>query len=362
MEPQSLQRKPLDQPQPELHQIASSPEWYLYDCNAARLEFQLLRLDEEDFRQAIFLDSRLGTHLDNLVPMKVAQISKAFPGKVAGADKPAAYIFHIGHCGSTLLSRALSETDRILPLREPRTLQFLANQLRELNTPRCLLTEKQFQRLGVVILSALERRFNAQQLPLIKATSVCNNLIGPILQTHRERKAILLYQPLEPYLAGRFKRTVSNDLRVQAQFRFDEWQRIPGAPAIILSRLGPAQLGSLAWLTSMWRLLLVDEHISDQIQLVDFQEFLGDPQGQLTKLAAFIGIHQRDIEELLVRYPEVSSTYSKDPGMKFSSEVREKTLQLSRQKWSQQISKGLDWAQDMIRRTPELERCADYLE
>ena len=38
------------------------------------------------------------------------------------------FIFHIGHCGSTLLSRALDASLRTLPLREPLTLRRLAAQ------------------------------------------------------------------------------------------------------------------------------------------------------------------------------------------------------------------------------------------
>jgi hypothetical protein len=224
-----------------------------------------------------------------------------------------------------------------------------------------LLSEAQFRRFGVIILSALERRFSDEQLPLIKATSICNNLIGPILQTHPRRRAILLFQRLEPYLAGRFKKTVSQDLRVQAQFRFDEWQKIPGSPPIRLSTLGFPELGALAWLTSMWRLLLVDEHINQQTELLDFQDFLSDPLVHLARLAEFIGICEEDIGDLVERYPDISSAYSKDPEMKFDAEIRERTLHLSRRAWDKQITTGIEWAREMIGKTPELERCAEYL-
>jgi hypothetical protein len=349
------------QPNANLSELATSPEWHLYDCDAGRLEFQLIRLEEDDYRRATFLDVRLGSLLDGVTSERVNRISRVFPKKVGG-ENPAAYIFHIGHCGSTLLSRALSETPAVLPLREPRTLKFLANQLRELKTPRCLLTEPQFRRLGVIILSALERRFSEQQLPLVKATSICNNLIGPILQTHRQRRAILLYQPLETYLAGRFKKTVSSDLRAQAQERFDEWLRIPAAPVIRLSELGSPELGALAWLTSMWRLRLVDEHINDQIVMVDFQDFLDQPDEQLERLAGFIGLAPGVAKALVDRYPEVASSYSKNPDFKFNSDMRQKELQLSRKRWAKQIARGMEWAQQMVAATPDLARCAPYFE
>src|SRR3546814_20118484 len=49
----------------------------------------------------------------------------ALPGLGAAAPRPD-FIFHIGHVGSTLVSRLLAEVGDALPLREPMLLRALA--------------------------------------------------------------------------------------------------------------------------------------------------------------------------------------------------------------------------------------------
>src|SRR6476469_4851312 len=84
---------------------------------------RLIRMDAEAYRDASFLDDRLLSQnresrlcgLDALVAA-----SEGISGPATG------WIFHLGHVGSTLVSRLLGEMEAVLALREPRALRDLA--------------------------------------------------------------------------------------------------------------------------------------------------------------------------------------------------------------------------------------------
>src|SRR5207248_621900 len=72
----------------------------------------------------------------------------------------ARWIFHIGHVGSTLLSRLLGELDRVLAIREPRLLRDLA-----LSPPE--VRERYVQPMPKL----MSRTFAADEIACVKATS-----------------------------------------------------------------------------------------------------------------------------------------------------------------------------------------------
>ncbi|MFT5139708.1 MAG: hypothetical protein ACI9CB_001359 [Rhodothermales bacterium] len=348
-----------------------SPNWHLFNCSVELKLFKLAWLEEEDYRTVVFLDQRMNIPLENFRQESFGALSKLFP-KNLEIEHPAAYIFHVGHCGSTLLSRALSIPAKVLPVREPLTLRFLAEQMHNFPRPTSLLSEREYERLSVIILSSLERRFADDQLPIIKATSTCNNLIGPILETQAQRRAILMFQSFESYLAGRFKnRQISTDLRVQAKLRMEEWLKIPGAPPLNLSDLSPPQLVALAWLTSMYRILTASEQFPEQTFLLDFTLFLEAPDQHLSQLAEFLGLaHEK--KTIVDGYQRVSTQYSKSSDFdhsksaklefEYTPETRLMAFDQARRINGEQIKLGVNWVKSMIKNTPALAKCSEYLE
>src|SRR3546814_2757077 len=75
-------------------------------------------LGEADYRAASFLDQRLLTDRVG----REWRAWNALPDLGAAAPRPD-FIFHIGHVGSTLVSRLLAEVGDALPLREPMLLR-----------------------------------------------------------------------------------------------------------------------------------------------------------------------------------------------------------------------------------------------
>ena len=96
--------------------IHSNPAWHLHDYQPVQRRFVYAALDEFQYIEASFLDHRLNPHINKFSSASFAEMDQAFPHSLVEKE-PAAFIFHVGHCGSTLLSRALGATPTSFCLR-----------------------------------------------------------------------------------------------------------------------------------------------------------------------------------------------------------------------------------------------------
>ena len=101
----------------------------------------------------------------------------------------ARWIFHIGHVGSTLVSRLLGELDGVLAIREPRLLRDLA-----LSPPEVR------QRYIAPVPKLMSRTFAADEIACVKATSFASE-IAPQLVPPGER-ALFMYATPRNYIAS----------------------------------------------------------------------------------------------------------------------------------------------------------------
>ena len=316
----------------------SAPAWHLYDFNHALQQATLLQLGESDYRAASFLDQRVEALAKQRRELPLHDLQDALGVEA----RPARCIFHLGHCGSTLLSRALAASPNVLPLREPLTLRRLA-------------AEPAARHLLPLVLSAHTRVFHPAQVAMIKASSVCNQLIEPVLRHHPDSRAILLYVPLETYLAGMLgKFTSPVDLSAQAKSKLADWQAIPGTAPLFVEDLDTTQLAVLAWLTSMYFLLAAVDTFPRQALLLDFEMLLADAEASLVHCASFMGLGlelQRETAVILAAWPEISTSYSKQPDLPYSAFNRRKTLQRGRSTRRDDIKRGMNWAKALVSAT-----------
>jgi hypothetical protein len=339
--------------------IATNPLWYLYDYSPASNDFTFTSLDESQYRDAAFLDSRLHSRIKQIERVDYDAVDRAFPKQFS--QVPAAYIFQIGHCGSTLLSRCLGTTPAVLSLREPGPLGALAKLHRELGEPLAWLDETSWERLKMIIMLALERRFRADQLPVIKANSICNNLAEAVLATHPDRRAIFLYQSLETTLAAMFKAPGGRgDLRKQARHRLQEWQLLTKNCELHLSTLKAHELAVMSWMASMQRFTAAEVQFPERTIRVDFDAFLARPDKHLEDLAKFLGI-ESEAQTMVEEYGNVSQYYSKNTSRRFSPLDRQYTLDVIRSRQTAVINAGLDFAQRLMGQFPFMSGLAAHL-
>ncbi|CAN0573451.1 unnamed protein product, partial [Laminaria digitata] len=153
----------------------------------------LSTMSEAAFRQASFLDQRLFTPDLQRQVVSWADVASVPLSPLA---KPQ-YIFHIGHVGSTLISRLLGELDSVLALREPAIMRQLADVRVTMPAEIGWTDEEQTERLDQVE-SWLSRTFRFEQRVMIKASSFVSPLARPLLAA--EGMALFLFTSLERYL------------------------------------------------------------------------------------------------------------------------------------------------------------------
>jgi hypothetical protein len=106
-------------------QVTERPGLLPYQLDIPRRQVLLALVNEPIYRHALFLDQRLNDGTIQAFWIPLVRLLETGRNSTSPAQA-AVYIFHIGHCGSTLISRLLGDRPDLLPLREPLVLRTLA--------------------------------------------------------------------------------------------------------------------------------------------------------------------------------------------------------------------------------------------
>ncbi len=334
---------------PAIAEVLADPGWHLYQLDFAHDTCDWLPVTESQFREASFLDQRIHDAAASPVSFARADVFNALAGQAPASTD---FIFHIGHCGSTLLSRALAATPAVLPIREPLT-------LRQLSSHASPTLPQQWQEWLQLALSAHNRPFHPGQRCMIKATSTCNALIRPVAEKMPDARMLLVFVRLEPFLAGMLgKESPARDLAGHAPHRLQEWQALTGEVFIPpATGMGEVQLAVLTWLTSVARMMAAVIDHADQCLMLDFDAFLEAPERQFEILFEHFGL-QDSRSHILQAWPEISLGYSKQPDQPYSAFNRNRTLSRGRMLRGAEIQQGLDWARHLVQQHRVFHECS----
>lgn len=316
--------------------------------NAAFLPFKLdligrrvlwLRLDEAQRREAAFLDDRaLPPNAEGGWATLESLLSRS-PG-----EAPAAHaIFHIGHCGSTLLSRLLDTWPDVHGLREPLPLRTLAELWTTRGTPQSRLSPAQADETLRALWSRWSQALAPARRSVVKATSSCNGLAAPLLSQHPAMRAVLLDMPLRPWLATLLKSPASVLDAANAAGERLAWLHDHGhAREVALHQLTLPQQCAMGWFAERLRYtaLAQGEHAS-RVLRVDFESLLDDPRGQLLRVAGHFGLDAARVDGAVAS--PAWGRYSKAQAHGYGREDRAHDLALSLRKHEAQIAEGEAW-------------------
>lgn len=98
---------------------------FLHRLDALERQAMIVETNVRHLRVASFLDGRERFWSNQ----SVGDVAALLENSVAGTAQSVGWIFHVGFCGSTLLTRLLEANDDILCLREPQSLVDLSDQL-----------------------------------------------------------------------------------------------------------------------------------------------------------------------------------------------------------------------------------------
>lgn len=300
----------------------------LYDI--ASEQVLLTRLPVERQNEAAFLDQRI------LTPSTEAAWCawSTFAAAAQALDVRApAYIFHIGHCGSTLLSRLIAAATGVPALREPTPLRAFANDAAEAFTGSALLSLAERRKR----LALFERVWARCGGAVVKATSICNALIEDV---SADAPAAFIHLQPETYVAALLGGANSHiDLRNFGQMRMRRLRQLWGG-AGDLSALRAGELAAMSWLTEV----IPAANSPRRIFTVDFDRFLAEPAPLLKDLCEHLcggPVSEKAVRGALAS--GVMGRYSKAPEQAYDASLRALHLAEDRAAHAGEIRAGMAW-------------------
>ena len=345
---------------PLLAGLRTNPDSLLQNFDLVNHSALLVRVNEALYREASFLDDRIFTPNMEGYWFPLDAVAETLIGLAVPAPH---YIFQVGHCGSTLISRLLAELPGNLPVREPITLLALAVVLRELDKPPVRVSEEQWKQLLELTKRALSRTYRSGDRAIIKATSTAGNLVETLVQDPvTVPQMLLMYITMESLLATMLR---SPDLRESIHADRLAWVtdfvRLTGRKDLRPMDLNDAQQVVVKWLTLMLLFMRTVSAAPAQAQLLNFDDFLKTPAEQLTAVAEHFRLKASadQVEQLISGH--LMHSYSKIPTQTFDPNQREQELREARRLFHNEIQTGLRWAEKLCREIPALEPVSRYL-
>lgn len=316
--------------------LAANPEIYpqVYRPDTERV--LLIRMGEEEYRAASFLDGR------NLRPdTEGAWFPFGGIERAVAEQQPAAlhFIFHAGHVGSTLLSRLLEEVADVLSLREPLPLRALAD-LYDISDSDCTRPLNVFLKLW-------SRRFRPGQMAVLKATSTAGRMAPALLSAAPQARAIYLNLAPEPYLLTLLAGANSAaDLQGHKAVRLRQLQIHLGEMPDISS---PGELAAMSWLAERLSQHRTTEAAGKRVLNLDFDELLSGTEAVLHKAAAHLQLTPVKARLGAIGQSPVLFRYSKAPQYDYSPALRTQVLAEARKNHAHELKRGLAWIDNVVK-------------
>lgn len=287
--------------------ILRNPECFLHSFEERDAVF--FEMDREAYFRSIFTDKRIS-------PKSLAPQRLPIPDLIAATEAvepaPVSYIFHIAHCGSTLLARALDLKDSNLVVREP----FALRQLGVMAANGGGLDLEKRTRLVRVMLG---RRYDSAGPVIVKANVPVNFMIPALMAPQADEPAIFLHYGLEDYLLAILR---SQMHRGWVQHVSDELR--PGIEKLTGARgasEGVPELAARLWLTQM---LQFDAALAayPNAKSLGAEDLFEQPKKVIAASFAHFGQPQNEATIDAIVASDLFSRYSKDPRHQFDNAQR----------------------------------------
>lgn len=276
-----------------LDDLFASPDHYLHSFEGDAALF--VQMDRAAYHRSIFLDGRIAPAAEGSMRLPVKALARG-----RHAPLRIGWIFHVAHCGSTLLARALDDPSANLVLREPLALRQLA-----------LAPDP--QRLAIVA-TMLGKRYRAQQPTIVKANVPVNFLLPALAALNPQAPAILLHCGLRDYLLAILR---SDDHR--AWLRRVTTQLAPHLGD--LSAAPDAERAAALWLAQMHAFKRALAAMPNA-RTLDAERFFAAPAPVVKAAARALGVALADgAIDAIVTGP-LFATYSKNPDVAFDNAAR----------------------------------------
>ncbi|HEX3431411.1 MAG TPA: hypothetical protein VHT03_11040 [Rhizomicrobium sp.] len=308
--------------------LSASPELFPAALDPVSGAVTLWRLSREDYQRAGFLDGRIAA---GKPARQIAFSELARAVDEAKLPENCHFIFHIGHVGSTLLSRLLGRHPALFSLREPdilRTLTACPPDLRLRQLP--------------VFLKLWSRNFEPARA-IVKTTSFVSEIAAELLSRPYNPRALAVGVSPEIYLATIFGgANAPSEARALAPSRLSRLKRRLAAEWR-LEDLGKGEIVGMGWLCEALSIAEAVATANARVLVVNFEDFLNNAHRALGTAFAHLGVHQSEAEiSDILDGPEMRA-YSKAPEYQYNADTRRAVLADGRTRHAREIREGLLW-------------------
>lgn len=305
-------------------------------------------LTEEDYRAASFLDQRLLT--DRIGREWMAW--NVLPDLGSAAPAPH-FIFHIGHVGSTLVSRLHAEVGQVLPLREPMLLRTLAQVAERIDRPESIWSPELYRQRLAQTVGWLGRGFAPGRRAMVKASSVITAIADEL--SGADGQALFLYVPLPRYIETIVAGEASMaETLAQAPARMARLARLLSDFPFALWELPPVTRIAMSWLCEMATAQRTLPRTDPRYLWVDFEDMLADPAAALAAQRGHFGlsIDAARIDAALAG--PVMRQYSKAPEHGYSPDLRRELQAQAAAEHAPAIAEAIAWVEALAARYKSL--------
>jgi hypothetical protein len=327
-------------PSPE--EIARDARWLAQALDPTAGVVRLVAMDRAAYRDASFLDDRMLQQPVDAQNVAWPTVEEAMAGELR---QDARWIFHIGHVGSTLVSRLLGELDGVLGIREPRFLRDLAMSPAEIR-----------ERYASLVPKLMSRTFAADEIACVKATSFVSE-IAPELVPAGER-ALLMFASPRNYIASILAGENSvKEMRMLAPVRA---QRLGRRVSALWAAHDDAQLAAIAWACEMTSLeAAADAMTARAVEWAEFDFMLTQMPPELGRVAAFFGFAADEARVEAVARGPLMGRYSKHLGYEYSPQLRRDLIADADSHFRGEIDGALAMLRAGAEKSPLLARALD---
>lgn len=276
-----------------LEDLFLSPDHYLHSFEGDDAVF--MRMDRAAYRRSIFLDNRIDPAAPGAMRVPLSVLGEG-QGVAAGTG----WIFHVAHCGSTLLARALGDIGSNLVLREPLALRQMG-----ISPDRSRLA---------LVLRMVGKRYSGDGPTIVKANVPVNFILPEIAGTDPGTSAVMLYFKARDYLLAILR---SDNHR---QWLRNVTTQLAGHLGD-LSGLADAERAAALWLAQSRNFASTLERMP-HARMLDAEAFFADPADTLSKVAGRLGITTDADRIAAVVKGSLFANYSKNPGVAFDNADR----------------------------------------
>jgi hypothetical protein len=303
---------------------------------------------EADYRAASFLDQRLLT--DRIGREWMAW--DALPDLGAAAPAPH-LIFHIGHVGSTLVSRLLAEVGDVLPLREPMLLRTLAQVAERIDRSESVWSPEVYRQRLEQVIGWLGRSFAPGQRAMVKASSVITAIAGYLARG--DGRTLFLHVPLARYietiLAG--EASLAETL-AQAPARMARLASLLPDFPFALWQLPPVTRVAMSWLCEMATAQQTLPTADPRHLWVDFEAMLADPAASLVVQSGHFGLTADPARVDTLLAGPIMRQYSKAPEHGYSPDLRRQLQAQAASEHAAAIAEAIAWVEALAKRYTSL--------